>query len=892
MEGFRLINADYQAQVRTEVHRSKIDEISEKISGKLHIFQPEVIAAAAGVAVFFAQKATTSVLRAGLPILGGALASGTFAGLKEHNRVAVDRAEQARRIARGEQIGNTKYDRQMSETEYKSYEANELTQTLDEAIKSGNTDDMQRCLASIEALTRISDSRKIDLIRFSSGDNTTIEDERLALDVMVAQAKVELKNRGIENNSEVFVDATEKAYERIESDIDAKDAVFKKLQKKRVAAQFAKTAAIGAGAAVAGQEIAAAFNPNSYGLFDKMNDTLGIRFKPLNLGVNNLDAHKTLLAGWLGVSQEQITTTVEMVTAAEATGAKLTNAQIKQLRNEGYTVNERTITSTKNVVSTQKVSAADYARDNGFSIHRQGWAEGNDRLGLWRDSKGDLFTQVPSGAVGPDGTKLVDAAKSGQLRMLLSLSRDSQFTPIEVPGVLNANGQLEFISSDPAINEIIKSGKYAFAEVAYDTGGTVASGAEDMLIYSTHVGTNSVGNLAKEVTKTIVNTDKVYDVIGFERQAEEILKGSDLVDGAVVLPFATRKNLTRGKKGETRKPGETPTYNPNAGLPVEGPNGGGDGGNISVPSRSESDGGTGPDNPTSPIGGDTGSDSPTSPIGGGDVAPGGSNTPSGAGEQQQAPVTEARVERSVGDLSPITLTSEQIRALAREKGVESDYIDTVQSRIEYEKERWNSLTEAQRMAFLAGDFTSLESRDQAEWAKKGIDYLIEYGVLNATEPAEIKMPEEPEDPIFRRTVEADLPNGGRLTINKDGSAFIDVPEDEDALMRRADSYNPITSVRDIGEIVVSDKRIAELNPGHVPSEQEMKRIRNILIVWNRVDPIKRAQMLAGNFDGISKKQAYNNYIAQNFHVLRDFNIISIPGTDADISVNESETLAS
>jgi hypothetical protein len=245
----------------------------------------------------------------------------------------------------------------------------------------------------------------------------------------------------------------------------------------------------------------------------------------------------------------------------------------------------------------------------------------------------------------------------------------------------------------------------------------------------------------------------------------------------------------------------------------------------------------------------------------------------------------------VGDLSPITLTSEQIRALAREKGVEPDYIDTVQSRIEYEKERWNSLTEAQRMAFLAGDFTSLESRDQAEWAKKGIDYLIEYGVLNATEPAEIKMPEEPEDPIFRRTVEADLPNGGRLTINKDGSAFIDVPEDEDALMRRADSYNPITSVRDIGEIIVSDKRIAELNPGHVPSEQEMKRIRNILIVWNRVDPIKRAQMLAGNFDGISKKQAYNNYIAQNFHVLRDFNIISIPGTDADISVNESETSA-
>ena len=731
MEGFRFINADYQAQVRTEVHRSKIDEISEKISGKLGFAQPEVIAAAAGIALFFTQRGASTVARSFAPLAGGALVSGTFAAFKEHNRVAVDRAELARRIARGEEIGKTKYDQQMEQTNYKNYTATELTNGLREAIASGDADQIQQRLAAIEVLSQIGDSEKIDLITFSGGDSTTIEDERLALDVQIAQAKVELRNRGIENNSQTYVDAANRASEFIRSDMEAKDAAFKKLQRKRVAAQFAKTAVVGVATAVVGQEVAAAFNPSSYGIFDKINDSLDIRFAPLGIGVNNVDAHRTLLAGALGITQTEIQITHDVVRAAEASGAHLTQQEIDQLRKEGYTVNGRNVTTYTTSSHTEQMTGSEFMRENGVHVSRE-WgsngtsvSEGNE-LGLWRANDGHLYTHMHGNSFSYDGTtyNFDDVAQTGNVSLLVTLSRDAQSTPISVPGVLGPDGQLSFVSSDPAINDILSSGRYAFTEVAYDTGAVASNGAHEMFVFATHVGSNNVSEtFEKVVTETIPHVDTVYDVIGFETNAEKIIEHANLIDGGIPLPFVTRKNLTRGEKGQSHGPRGPETFNPGNGgsghtgdntPPAPTPNGGTGSTGTNRQPNPPAPGPNGPSGPAPNNGEQTPNNNEQTPSG--EQTP---SQPTSETEPQQPSRPEAQ---SVANGEPITLSSDQLRQMLANE----TYPDTMVARAEYAIQLWNQYTTEQRRAILAGDYSSFDSSDLI---KSDYDFLIAKNII-------------------------------------------------------------------------------------------------------------------------------------------------------------------
>ena len=926
MEGFRLINADYQAQVRTEVHRSKIDEISEKVAGKLHFMQPEVIAAAAGIAVFFTQKATTSALRAAVPVVGGALAAGTFAGFKEHNRVAVDRAEQARRIARGEEIGGTKYDRQMQETEYESFAATDLTATLKKAIESGNTDLIQQGLASVEALTQYSDENKVDLIKFSGGDNTTIEDERLALDVQIAQAKVELRKAGVTDQSKSFLEASRLAYEAIENDVDAKDKAFKKLQAKRVAAQVAKTAAIGVATAVVGQEVSAAFNPDSYGLFDKMNDTLDIRFKPLNIGVNNLDAHKTLLAGFLGINQEQIATTVETITAAEATGAKLTDEQVQQLRNEGYTVNERTVTTTEDITRTETLSAAEYAQQNGVRTSMEWGSNGTrisdgNELAAYQSADGTFYARMSGSSFSGDRSVNFSDVRDN-VKLAVSLSGDSQGSRILIDGVVHDDGSVWFPTDDPALSNIIANQEYQAVSVVWDTGEVTSDGARRLFSFASDLGSNSVGEMTQEVTDTIVNTDTVFDVIGFERQATEILQGSDLIKGGVAIPFASRKNLTRGKRGEGHGPSETPNFGgnePTPPTPPERPENTVSGGNESEPNQP-----TPPTPPTPPapgpvsrVGRDIPRPSETQPSEPKPVENGPQPSerqgiekapdvpaiekkdevdlgqrPSEGQSTESAPEVPAiekkdevdlgqQPERNSGDVSPINMTGEQIQQLLGDQ----ENAGVIQARIEYEIDRWNGFSENQRRAFLAGDFSSFRNEEDAEWTKRGIDYLRKYGVLKAPEPADIKMPEIPEEPQFRKATNVEMADGSKMNIDRNGNVTVELSDE--ALMNKANRFEAITSTDDTRDIMVSDERIAELNPSGAPTEEELRTIRTVLTGWNRMEPEQRQMLLRGEYNATNSSRL-NEYLKNNFDILKKFNIIAVP--EAGIS-DEDEAMA-
>ena len=95
-------------------------------------------------------------------------------------------------------------------------------------------------------------------------------------------------------------------------------------------------------------------------------------------------------------------------------------------------------------------------------------------------------------------------------------------------------------------------------------------------------------------------------------------------------------------------------------------------------------------------------------------------------------------------------------------------------------------------------------------------------------------------------------------------------------MNRADHFEPITSTDDTKQIMVSDKRIAELNPDGAPTDDELRTIRTVLTGWNQMEPEQRKMLLEGKYDGVTARRSLNDYLANNFDILKKFNIIAVP----------------
>ena len=542
MNGFRFIDAEARRNVRTEAHRDLLDKCVDKLEKLpgLRLLPTEVVAGAAGFAVAFSQRATGGVLRAVAPGIGGAVSAGVFAGLKERNRVATDRRIQARRLATGEGAGDTKYDQAMEKTMYESKPANaytnELYAALDRYKASPNNPALKKELITILAQVNVaedlsdgvgkSSAERMDLISFSSGDTAVIEDERMALDVARAEAKAALGPSAME--SESYSEAVEYARETFEADINSKNAAFRKLRAKRVLAQSAKTAAIAATFAVAGQEIVAAFDPNQYGIADEV----------FHLS-NNAGAHNTMLAGIAGFKG------VEHIQGESLIGITKEQADAYAAQNPNAVVTSREITSTNTV--TENISASEYAAERGVPVHRTAWgvnqfanrSDGNElRVYSTGDNRG-FFSGMTGNSTTGTGQVInyEQAVSEGKITAFMSLSRDTQATPIEIPAVIGSDGQLQFIPDDPALQDAIANNDFGFFEVAYNAG--VENGVDQIIPLATVVGDGSMDSLIPvTATENIVET--VYDVL---KPAQDIEYARDIL-AAAGIPITSRKDLT------------------------------------------------------------------------------------------------------------------------------------------------------------------------------------------------------------------------------------------------------------------------------------------------------------------------------------------------------------
>lgn len=278
--------------VDTEANYSTVDRVIEKIrSGALKSLVNETaLASAVAIAHAATVKFTLSASQRAAKLTGplglglSALVGGTAAGFRENKRIKEERAQHAREMAKGGKRIETGSARREEMEKYRqeTREANELIRDLKASLDAlWSEPDPEKLKKLLESITEIdsriafSDRNKVDLVSFS--DPKKVEQERTALYIATAEAKVFLEKNIGEDWSDIYKDKQElrdllaKAKEeRIETgymaEKTAKDEAFQKMKKRKVAGAVAKGVGIGLGLGVAVQESVAYFGSNLEGI--------------------------------------------------------------------------------------------------------------------------------------------------------------------------------------------------------------------------------------------------------------------------------------------------------------------------------------------------------------------------------------------------------------------------------------------------------------------------------------------------------------------------------------------------------------------------------------------------------------------------------------------------
>ena len=546
MEGFAYINGEARRNVRTQEHRDNLDRITHALlSNRVTRFiPPEVIAVGVGAVANIGKFSASTAARAVFMLGGGAAVSGTMAGMKERARVTRERSVAQRRLAQGGELGGTKFDKQLGETIQGMASAEKLTADLNSAMEALNNENaseeerkqalnlLKGQLGSVDALVTISDRDSIDMISYTNGDNETIENQRLRMDIARAEARSLLLKNGVtqEELARTREYLERDAYESEEDGLNAKEAAFRSLRRKRALKRAVATAAIGVATTLGTQELNAAFNDDVHGIWDH-----------LTHHQDNDGATQTLLAHAFGM--EQSATTVETAISQgvdEATAAQYRNR-------EGFTVKEA---GTRTITENGQISQSEYLEQHGESLHRN-WFNNNteaydgNELGIHTSESGGFITSM-SGASTRGGESLSFGGGEG-IKGYLTLN--SGQAPIEVAGKV-VNGQVDFSEGLNALGlgDIGRTGAYKFFEVA-KVAGENADGSLDINVLATSVG-NGFGD--GMIGSTISREVPIFDVIQTVTHAGT---SGVQIPGFVTIPFS-RRGITFGGRGGKFEPTE------------------------------------------------------------------------------------------------------------------------------------------------------------------------------------------------------------------------------------------------------------------------------------------------------------------------------------------------
>ncbi|MBR1939402.1 hypothetical protein IJ847_01565, partial [Candidatus Saccharibacteria bacterium] len=292
MKGFAIVNAETRSNIRTEIHKSKCDEVIEKLKrSKVGRFVPAgALTAATGVAgalLFGGESSSNGVVQRALKVVfpASVLASGMIAGVKERQRAQEDITKMRRDLARGMNVRETETgrryakNRELYEATYDMIDASDATDSLngllnkmrEGTITDAEKDGMKGLFSAMYFARELSDDRNVDLIAYSNDHPENIPDERLRYDIALARAEVMMRDNGIDVQSlRSTIGEGANTLHALEESIDEKDKVACKLRRKMARRAGVKAAATTFALGTVASEIRAAFDPNMTGVIDRL----------------------------------------------------------------------------------------------------------------------------------------------------------------------------------------------------------------------------------------------------------------------------------------------------------------------------------------------------------------------------------------------------------------------------------------------------------------------------------------------------------------------------------------------------------------------------------------------------------------------------------------------
>lgn len=650
---FELILGKAKSGVRTEAKYNTVDRVVEKLqSTKVGRLVNETTLASsvaiaysltAGLSRSFAQSRAAAWGSFGLT----AVVTAGLAGARESKRLADERRQHSREMAKGKKYRPDQAPRreEMEKYRYQTEDVDSLTQNLSELLENAENSEADfnvalSQLCDVEARIGLSDRSNIDLLSYS--DVRFLEQERLNLDITRAQAKVKLRalvesgkinlpgGTDFDSYLENLVRVKEGDLSSGQEGIDSKDRAFKKMRSKKVATAALKGLATGLVVGGVFQEVSALLRDNQQGVFEGL--AHGSKDLEGEVNVTALERLRIYLSGQAvgsysdnlvdvsapGGSLLKLPDDVSLISDDNHAGefvlmhgddtvvkhlvfenGQLSPDSISELQDHGIDVAQEIKKVSETIAG--RVEAYDYVAQHPEDfqhIHRDLWYDNDtvapvfDKNELRLDWGGDghgvdkngnfIFSikrMMEDGSYHKDFSVDAKASmQSGHIKMLFSLSQDTQSMVIDVPidadgnAVIDPNSEIGKLFFKEVDGRAVFIGKYA--EVAQSMG-LGKDGEEHFRILATHVGEG------KEAWDGLVTTDKdvpisVFDMPDINPQTDPppiipIFGRRPLEptqQGIEVIPpyYWGGDGLPRNREIAKQKMSETIRNNPNAKL--------------------------------------------------------------------------------------------------------------------------------------------------------------------------------------------------------------------------------------------------------------------------------------------------------------------------------------
>lgn len=610
-----LTLGEARESLNTEAKMNTFDRIMEKVKGTRlgSLATNETVVSIAALAYAGMKAGGLGFLKSNAVKVatfgaGVAIASG-LSGYNEAVRLKRERAQHMRESAKGMKFEEGAERRnEMDENKYESRSARDITASLEASVEKVNAGTLSpeelaatlSTLADLESRIALGDERKADLISYSRFDQ--VEQERAALLVARARMKVALRRQDPEQFETRLADLVRERRNSLttgEEGLDQKDRIYAKMRNGKVAGTMMRTALVGAGLGLVGQEVAAAFDQNQGGLLGGIWKNLTGQKDQIEHGATAFEgARRALFPGSgprmpegvlhevpVGNTLVGLPQGADLIQNPDGTydlmrGSDVVADNIKLEFGPNGDLTEASklllggddIGATFSVTEGETVTSAAYVEANEDLTHhiRRGlwydndtpkpvfdknelkqWWGGENGSGI--DAKGNYVFSVNHMAPGGSyhDNLSVDAQerlKAGGLKMLFSLSRDTQHQVFEV--AIDAQGNA-IIPPDSEIAKLMFKevdghavfiGQYA--EVAQDMG-LDQDGVEKVRILSTVVGEGRDSIVTPPVPHVFLDVPDSSDV-----------------EVPPFLPFAwARRPMERGMYGPMT-PGGVPLLTP------------------------------------------------------------------------------------------------------------------------------------------------------------------------------------------------------------------------------------------------------------------------------------------------------------------------------------------